>query len=182
MSFFSRLLRKTGDDRDPFRPLWYRIAELARDRRWYAPTDQAFGVADTVNGRFDAITLVLCAVLLRMEQDPALIGPSVRLTELFVEDMDGQLRESGVGDLMVGKNMGKLVSTLGGRLGGYRDALAQPDDAALVDAITRNVSLAENGDPALVAGLLRSFADALAALGADDILAGRIELTGITQP
>lgn len=176
MSFLSRLLRKRPDDRDPFRALWYRIAELARDRRWYAPTEQTRGVADTVAGRFDAITLTLGAVLLRMEQDPALIASSVRLTELFVEDMDGQLRESGVGDLMVGKNMGKLVSTLGGRLGGYREALAQGDDVALVEAIIRNVSLAENGDPAQVASLLRAFANSLAALSADDILAARIVL------
>jgi cytochrome b pre-mRNA-processing protein 3 len=176
MSFFSRLLRKSGDDRDPFRALWYRTAELARDRRWYAPTEQARGVADSVAGRFDAITLVLCAVLLRMEQDPALIAPSVRLTELFVEDMDGQLRESGVGDLMVGKHIGKLVSTLGGRLGALREALAAGDNTALVDAVGRNVTLAENGNPARIAALLRGFADALAVLPAAEILAARIEL------
>ncbi|MES2492185.1 MAG: ubiquinol-cytochrome C chaperone family protein [Pseudomonadota bacterium] len=176
MSFFSRLLRPGADDRDPFRPVWYRIAELAREPRWYAPTRATRGVADTVAGRFDAITLVLCAVLLRMEQDPALIEPSVRLTELFVEDMDGQLRESGVGDLMVGKHIGKLMSTLGGRLGALRDALAQADDAALVDAIGRNVTLADTGDAAPVAALLRRFTVSLAALGADDILAARISL------
>lgn len=177
MSFLSRLLQRRGDDRDPLRPLWYRIAELARDPRWFAPTAQTRGVADTVAGRFDAITLVLCAVLLRMEQDPALIAPSVRLTELFVEDMDGQLRESGVGDLMVGKHIGKLVSTLGGRLGAYREALAgADDDTALIEAIKRNVSLAETGEPARVAALLRGFAKALAKLDADDILAARITL------
>ena len=111
MSFLSRLLRRKDDDRAAYRPLWHRTVELARDPRWYAEG----GVADTVGGRFDAITLTLCAVLLRMEREPALVEPSVRLTELFVDDMDGQLRESGVGDLVVGKHMGRLMSVLGGR-------------------------------------------------------------------
>jgi cytochrome b pre-mRNA-processing protein 3 len=172
MSFLSRLLRRRGDDRDPVRALWHRTVELARDPRWYAPG----GVADSIPGRFDAITLVLCAVLLRMEREPALIAGSVHLTELFVDDMDGQLRESGVGDLMVGKRVGELVSTLGGRLGAYREALAQPDDAALVEAIGRNVTLAEPARPTMVAGLLRGFADALESLDAEDLLAARIAL------
>jgi cytochrome b pre-mRNA-processing protein 3 len=66
--------------------------------------------------------------------------PSVRLTELFVTDMDGQLRESGVGDLVVGKHIGRLMSVLGGRLGAYRAALAGQED--LGAALERNLTLA----------------------------------------
>lgn len=176
MSFFSRLLRRRGDDRAPYRPLWHRTVELARDRRWYADG----GIADTVGGRFDAITLTLCAVLLRMEREPELVEASVRLTELFVEDMDGQLRESGVGDLVVGKHMGRLMSVLGGRLGALRDGLAAAkatgDEAVLVEAIQRNVSLTDAAHPAVVARLLRGFADHLEETAAADILAARIAL------
>lgn len=172
MSFFSRLLRPKGDDRAPYRPLWHRTVELARDPRWYAQG----GIADSVPGRFDAITLTLCAVLLRMESESDLVEPSVRLTELFVEDMDGQLRESGVGDLVVGKHMGKLMSVLGGRLGALREALAAPDDALLTEAVARNVTLAEEADPARAAALLREFASSLADTSAADVLAGRITL------
>ena len=172
MSFFKRLLRPRGDDREPVRPLWHRTVELARDPRWYAEG----GVADTVAGRFDAITLVLCAVLLRMEREPALVAPSVLLTELFVDDMDGQLRQSGVGDLVVGKHIGKLVSSLGGRLGALREALGEPGDEALVAAVDRNVSLGDKGNPPRVAALLRGFAGALDAASAEDLLAARIAL------
>jgi len=176
MSFLSRLFKpllgRAADDRQPVRPLWHRTVELARDPRWY----REGGVADTIPGRFDAITLVLCAVLLRMEREPALVPPSVLLTELFVDDMDGQLRQSGVGDLVVGKHIGKLVSSLGGRLGALREALAQPDDAALTAAVERNVSLGEQGDPARVAALLRALASALDATSGDDLLAARISL------
>jgi len=172
MSFFKRLLKPRGDDREPVRPLWHRTVELARDPRWYAEG----GVADTVAGRFDAITLVLCAVLLRMEREPALVAPSVLLTELFVDDMDGQLRQSGVGDLVVGKHIGKLVSSLGGRLGALREALSEPGDEALVSAVDRNVSLGDKGNPPRVAALLRGFAGALDAASAEDLLAARIAL------
>ncbi|HEY6868647.1 MAG TPA: ubiquinol-cytochrome C chaperone family protein [Novosphingobium sp.] len=177
MAFLSHLFKRRTDDRTPYRPLWHRTVELARDPRWYAAKEHnGGGIADSVAGRFDAITLTLAAVLLRMEQDPALITPSVRITELFVDDMDGQLRESGVGDLVVGKHIGRLMSVLGGRLGALREALAQPDDAALVEAIERNVTLAPAGNPGRVAALLRGFVSALASASADDILAARIAL------
>lgn len=172
MSFLSRLFKPRGDDLAPYRPLWHRTVELARDPRWYA----GGGVADTVPGRFDAITLILVAVLLRMEREEALVAPSVRLTELFVDDMDGQLRESGVGDLVVGKHIGRLVSVLGGRLGAMREALAQTDDGALMEAIARNVSLGTNGNPAAIAALVRGLVAALDATSGEDLLAARIAL------
>jgi cytochrome b pre-mRNA-processing protein 3 len=177
MSLLSRLFKPRPDDRQPVRPLWHRIVELARDPRWYAAKDNGGGgVADTVAGRFDAITLVLSAVLLRMEREPALVPSSVLLTELFVDDMDGQLRQSGVGDLVVGKHIGRLVSSLGGRLGALREAFAEDGDAGLVAAVERNVSMGENGDPARVAALLRAFAAALAGASGGDLLAARIAL------
>ncbi len=172
MSFLKRLLRPRGDDLAAYRPLWHRIVELSRDPRWY----QDGGIADTLEGRFDAITLVMAAVLLRMERDPELVEPSVRLTELFVADMDGQMRQSGVGDLMVGKHMGKLMGALGGRLGAYREALAEVDDTSLCAAIKRNVTLNEGTEPATSAKMLRAFAANLAAADGAALLAGDIAL------
>ena len=170
MSILSRLLRPRGDDHAAVRPLWHRLVEIGREKAWYAEA----GAADTVPGRFDIITLVLCLVLLRMERDEALIAPSVRLTELFVTDMDGQLRQSGVGDLMVGKHMGKLMGVLGGRLGAFRSALAQSDDSALGAAITRNVTLLPDADPAGVVRIVRGLAEQLHATPAEALLAGEI--------
>ncbi len=169
MTLLSRLFGKREDDLAPVRPLWHRTVEIAREKAWYADC----GVADTVPGRFDAITLVLALVLLRMEQDEALMEPSVRLTEIFVSDMDGQLRESGVGDLVVGKHIGKLMGTLGGRLGALREALPQ-GHVALAEVIARNVTLSESGDAEKVAWEAQTLADALAATSAEDLLAGRI--------
>lgn len=169
MSFLKRLLAPRGNDRQAVRPLWHRTVELSRDPAWYRA-----GVADTVQGRFDAITLVLGLVLLRMEREPELVEPSVRLTELFVSDMDGQLRETGVGDLMVGKRMGKLMGALGGRLGAYREALASADPAALEAAIARNVTLGDPAEAGAVAPLVRALAARLEASEGKALLAGEI--------
>lgn len=169
MSLLSRLLNPRADEHAEVRPLWHRVVELAREPRWY----REGGVADTVAGRFDAVTLVLALVLLRMEREPGLVGPSARLTELFVTDMDGQLRESGVGDLVVGKKIGRLMSVLGGRLGAYREGLAG-DDATLAAAAARNVTLVEGADPAWVAAAMRRLAAQLAALDGAALLAGEI--------
>jgi cytochrome b pre-mRNA-processing protein 3 len=91
----------------------------------------------------------------------ALKAPAL-LTELFVTDMDGQLRESGVGDMVVGKHIGRLMSVLGGRLGAYREALASDDPAVLAAGAQRD--LREGASPAPLAAMARALADRLAAL------------------
>ena len=158
MGFLSRLFSPRNDPRDRLRPLWYRVVEISRSPDFYARC----GVADTVDGRFDMITLVLATVLLRMESAAALQANTALLTELFVDDMDGQLRQSGVGDLMVGKRMGKLVSVLGGRLGMLRDALASGEAAALVAGLERNATFGASPDAAALASRLQALHEDLA--------------------
>lgn len=166
MSLISRLLRSQADPREALRPLWHRTVEVSREAAWYR--DGA--VADTVGGRFDMIAAILALVLLRLEPEPETAGQQVYLTELFVEDMDGQLRESGVGDLVVGKHIGKLVSALGGRLGAFRDALAANDDAAWHEALKRNITLEAGADPALLGRRLRALVEQLAGLQTEALL------------
>lgn len=168
MSFLKNLFRSRPHPRDALRPLWHRTVALARGEHWYAQC----GVADTVEGRFDMVTNVLSLVLLRMESDPELVPPSVLLTELFVQDMDGQLREQGVGDVVVGKHVGRLMSTLGGRLGAYREAGG--DRGKLAAAAARNTSLLETGSADCVAGRMLGLMQALTATGADALLRGEI--------
>lgn len=176
MSFLDRLFRrgfrKSPDPREVLRPLWHRVVELAREPALYRDD----GAADTVAGRFDMVTAVLAVVLLRMERDRVLAAESALLTELFVEDMDGQLRQSGVGDVVVGKRVGKLVSVLGGRLGAMRDALAAKGEAELEAALARNVTMTPEHDTAALARRLRAFEHKVAALDSKTLLAGDIAL------
>ena len=46
MAFLSHLFKTRTDDRTPYRPLWHRTVELARDPRW----DAEGGIADSVPG------------------------------------------------------------------------------------------------------------------------------------
>lgn len=167
MSLLDRLLRPKPDPKDELRPLWHAVVEHARVPAYYATC----GVADSVAGRFDMICAVLAAVLLRMERSPALTQASVHLTELFVDDMDGQLRELGIGDVVVGKHMGKLMSAMGGRLGAYREGFAG-SDAALAEAFERNVTLSEHGSAECAAKSLRALAARLDVASDEALLAG----------
>jgi cytochrome b pre-mRNA-processing protein 3 len=169
MSLLSRLFRQKPDPREALRPLWHRIVEIAREPEWYA----RHGVADTVAGRFDMITAILAMVLIRMEREAILLPHSARLTELFVDDMDGQMRESGVGDVVVGKHMGKLMSVLGGRLGAYREGLEQ-GGSVMDEAITRNMSLLDGHAPTGVAAGLLALSQTLQSLEAEALLDGII--------
>jgi cytochrome b pre-mRNA-processing protein 3 len=149
MTFLSRLLGTATDPRESLVPLWHRVIELARDRDYYTDC----GVADSIAGRFDMITAVLSAVMVRIEASD-MRAESALLAELFVEDMDGQLREFGVNDVVVGKRIGKLMSVLGGRLGAYRSALNAGDLDKLTGAAQRNVTFAEGADEAASAALV----------------------------
>lgn len=141
MSFLSRLLGTAPDPRETLRPLWHRVVELARDPVYFAEC----GVADTIGGRFDLITAIVSVMMVRLEASD-LRAESALLAELFVEDMEGQLREFGVNDVVVGKRVGKLMSVLGGRLGAYRPALNNRDVDKLAAAVGRNVTFVEGTD------------------------------------
>ena len=168
MGLFDRLLGRKATETDTA-PLWHRVVEIAREPQWYAKG----GVADTIPGRFDCISMVLALVLIRMERDEGLRPLTGRLTEHFVDDMDGQLRQNGIGDLVVGKHVGKLVSALGGRIDAYRAALTDPDDAALIEAVGRNMTLNEGADSAAIAAEIRVIARTLDQTSAADLIAGR---------
>lgn len=149
-------------------PLYGAIVALARAPHWYVEG----AVPDTIDGRFDMIAAVLAFVLLRLEGDPAGAATIARVTERFVEDMDGQLRQIGIGDIIVGKHIGKMMSMLGGRIGAYRDALAAGSlDGALVRNLYRGAAPA---DPALrhVSARLTALYETLAATPVAPIIAG----------
>ena len=117
---------------DSAAPLYAAIVAQARQPHWYL--DGA--VPDTIDGRFDMIATVLSLVLIRLEADDSTRAGQVALTECFIADMDAQLREQGVGDVGLGKQVGQMVSMLGGRLTAYRAAL---DAGELAPALDRNL-------------------------------------------
>lgn len=127
-----KFFRPEPDPREARRPLWNAVVAAARTPHWYAEGT----VPDTLDGRFDMISLVMALVLHRIDEDPSQTLAGVQLTELFVSDMDGQMRQIGFGDMVVGKQIGRMVGALGGRLGVYR-AVNGSDE--LRDALVRNL-------------------------------------------
>ncbi len=169
MGLLGRLLGR-DDERAPLRPLYAWVVQTAREPHWYLEG----AVPDTLDGRFDMVAAVLSVALLRLEREPGTDVASARLTELFVEDMDGQLRQLGIGDIVVGKHIGKMMGALGGRLGAYRDVSA-PE--ALNEAIRRNIYRGAPADPASeahVAQEMTALTDRLANTRIDAVLAGDI--------
>lgn len=98
-----------------------------------------FGVPDTVMGRFDMIVLHAVLVLRRMQSERGMETAAQGVFDVFCRDMDHNLREMGVGDLGVPRQMRRLAEAFYGRAQAYEGALAGVDDAALVAALARNI-------------------------------------------
>lgn len=98
------------------------------------------GVADTVNGRLDLLMLHLALVFERLAQgDAAAKAAGQAAFDRFCQDMDDHLREEGVGDLKVPKDMLRLGAAFFGRHRAYISALKAGDRDALRAALRRNV-------------------------------------------
>lgn len=148
-------------------PLYRAIVAAARDPAWYRDGQ----VPDTIDGRFDMVAALTALVLLRLEGEAEAKAEAVLLTELFIDDMEGTVRQIGIGDLVVGKHVGRMVGALGGRLGAFRES------AELGAAVRRNIfhdaPPSEDG-PAWVAERLERFRDGLAAAPLERLLAGEL--------
>lgn len=155
--------------RAPLEPLYRAIVARGRDPAWYREGK----VPDTIDGRFDMIAAILALVLLRLEAEgEAGRDPSVLLTELFIDDMDGTLRQIGIGDYVVGKHVGRMMSALGGRLAAFRAAREQGSFGETVERNIFHDAPPSAEAPAVVAGRLERFAAALDGTALQDLLGG----------
>jgi cytochrome b pre-mRNA-processing protein 3 len=132
--------------RQQLKPLWQAVVTEARRKDWYL----AGQVPDTIDGRFDVLSLVAAHVLLRLEDFGAEgLLAMARFAELFAEDMDGQLRQEGHGDVGVGNRVEELVGALGGRLGALR-AVGKGEEP-MYAMLSRNLYRGAEVDPQAIA-------------------------------
>lgn len=177
MGLFSSLKRLLGSAAPaPVEPLYAAVVNEARRSAYYVEGQ----VPDTLDGRFDMVVLVLSLLLLRLEQVSAGDGrhPAAQLSadlgDRFLADMEGNLRQDGIGDQVIPKHMGRMMAALGGRLGAYRDAGV--DHSALAEALRRNLYRGETvAEPAVefVATAVLQLQQQLAATSAEALLAGQ---------
>jgi cytochrome b pre-mRNA-processing protein 3 len=169
------LFRRKPSGPDTISALYGMIVAQARLPCFY----RDYAVADTVNGRFDLIVLHLALVLDRMMQDPALKTLGQGVFGRFCQDMDNNLREMGIGDQKVPKEMQRMGEAFYGRAQAYQAALAAADGSALVEAIARNIY---GGSPKVMtavprlAAYMRLAVRDLAAQGSASLAAGELHL------
>jgi cytochrome b pre-mRNA-processing protein 3 len=155
---------------------------LAGERLYDAATRQSrtpalyarMGAPDTIEGRFELLTL---HVILLIDRLKAVQGPAAevrqRLFDAYVSNLDGALREMGVGDLSVGKRMRRLGEAFYGRAQAYDAAFqAPPESGLLEDLIGRTVLAGAGGAAGDLADYARRCRLALAEAGADVLLQG----------
>jgi cytochrome b pre-mRNA-processing protein 3 len=128
-------LRRNRRERSGY-ALYCAAVAAAREPALYA----AVGVPDTLDGRFDLIGLHVFLLIRRLtrlaEPGPAL---AQAVFDAMFSDMDVNLRESGVGDLSVGRKVRTMWEAFHGRCAAYQAALDGADAEALRAALVRNV-------------------------------------------
>jgi cytochrome b pre-mRNA-processing protein 3 len=110
------------------------IVTQAREPLFY----RELAVPDTVNGRFDMVVLHLWMVLRRLQPVAGGQQQSQALFDRFCDDMDGNLREMGVGDLTVPKRMQAFGEAFYGRAAAY-DLALDAGEEPLAQALCRNI-------------------------------------------
>lgn len=134
MMFLSRFLTGRTRQATAARSL---LACLNKQSR--SPVFFATGIIpDTMDGRFECVTLH-SALLLRRLRESGREGRALANTlfEEIFDSFDHALRESGVGDLTVGKKIRVLGESFYGRARAYDAAVSDKDDIASV--IERNL-------------------------------------------
>ena len=111
------------------------------------------GVPDTLEGRFEMISLHVYMLLRRLKQGAdgsreggGTIGQA--LFDLMFADMDRNLREMGAGDLGVGRRVKAMAQAFYGRIQAYDDGLAAGAEI-LAQAVARNVYGGPDGGDAV---------------------------------
>lgn len=149
-------------------PLFDAATRLARQPHWYV----AGKVPDTLEGRFAMVATIIALAMLRLEK----LGEpgnrlSVQLTERFVEVMEAEHRELGLGDPTLGKTVRKLVGALARRVDIWRGAIAGDRDWNGAAA----ASLPDRADALHCAESLRALWDRLASAGVEQLAEGGLQ-------
>lgn len=133
-------------------------------------------VPDTVNGRFAVLATVIALIIVRLEREGEQGARlSAALTERLVETLDAEIREMGVGDPTLGKQVRKLVGSVGGRVGRWKD-LAD-DSGPWTAEVERSLYLDEPPNADAVAyceSALRAFWKTLGGMEIGQLAEGRV--------
>lgn len=152
---------------------YHRVVEQARRPDFF----RGGGVPDTLDGRFELVCLHAVLYLRRLKREhPQAVPLGQHFFDAMFGDFDRSLREIGVGDLSVGREVRRMAEAFYGRATAYEEGLAG-DDAALEAALARNLFGTAPASPSRLAAMARYVRREAAQLdrqSAAELLRGRV--------
>jgi len=182
------MLRRFFGSRREDSPVAWALYEAAVARARAPDFYRDLGVPDTLDGRFELISLHVFLILHRLKADRARTEALAQAVfDAMFADMDRSLREMGAGDLGVAPRVKKMARAFYGRVSAYDSALAPAAPAeALAEALRRNVYGTLSAPPSAAVAVLevdvRACADRLAAQPLTALEAGRVEFAPLPVP
>jgi len=143
----NRLRPNNNESRTLAHELYRAMVERARAPVFYS----GLGVADTIDGRFDLLSLHAWLVLEYLSDRAATAVAQALTDEIFV-GFDEALRELGVSDMGAGRRLKAMADAFYGRLYAYG---ASKDHPELTEAILRNIY--RGGDRRAAASTLATY-------------------------
>lgn len=129
-------LKRRMAQKDRAEALYWACVEQARSPVFYAE----LGVPDTLEGRFELITLHVGLLIRRLNAEGE-TGKAVAqdVFDAMFRELDSALREMAVGDMSVGKKIKAMGEAFYGRMKAYDDGLTAGDPRQLDAAFARNL-------------------------------------------
>ena len=125
------LLRKSAARKQEGRRLYDVLVSRARQPVFF----RDFGVADSIDGRFDLLVFHAWMVLAELKAMGA--GEAAQgLTDMLFTGFDEAMREQGAGDMGLGRKMKSFANAFYGRLAAYEQA---GDEMELAAALAKNL-------------------------------------------
>ena len=156
--------------------LYAETVRLARNPAFF----DTYGVADDVDGRFDALSLIVALVMRKLKTlDDDGKALSQQLFDSMFADMDLSLREMGAGDIGVSKRVRAMAEAFMGRLESYVYAIDNDDKKSFSAALKRNLFRGNGTIDPLGNGLvdyLFALVKEIDNLPKDKVLAGKLDI------
>ena len=135
-NFFNVMFSNRKTDLDLYQKAYYKCLQASRRPEFYTE----FEVADTFDGRFDMLCLIVSIFMQKLSQEPDKTKEfSQFLFDAMFKDIDLTLREMGAGDLGVGKRVKIMSESFMGRLTKYSKSIENNDALTLSSTLSRNL-------------------------------------------
>ena len=167
--FFGFIWKKARKERA--RRLFEEIVNQSRQPSFY----RQLGIPDTLDGRFELVVLHTFLIVRQLRHDKFRRQLGRDIMTLLFDDFDLSLRETGVGDMGMGRRIKTMADGFYGRSEAYELGLADRG-TGLADAIARNIFRDVHSKAALASleAYVRREARAIEDCSEADLLSGKV--------